>query len=127
METITVTTDAVILPPQKGKDLDPTLIHCPDFTDGTMVSVTIGNRELRAQTRDFSDRLPEGIPCDLAIPHQMFPDFDASLTEDLIREGVTHHTIVRRLALPDHKDQLTVDHFLDGKTETDVNHANTTS
>ena len=92
-----------------------------------MVNVTIDDRELRAQTRDMTDRLPEGIPCVLAVPHQMFPDFDASLTDDLIREGATRLATVRRLALPDHEDQLTVDHFLDGKTETDVNHANTTS
>lgn len=127
METITLTTDAVILPPQKGKDINLKHIHCLEFKEGTMVNVTIDDVETRAITKDFSDRLPEGIPCDLAIPHQMFPDFDAELTDDLIKEGVTIRAQVRRIALPDHKDQLTVDHFLDGKTEMDLTDADTTS
>lgn len=127
METITLTTDAVILPPQKGKDIDTKAIHCPEFKEGTMVNVMIDEEETRAIVKDFTDRLPEGVPCDLAIPHQMFPDFDAELTDDLIREGTTVRAVVRRIALPDHADQLTIDHYLDGKTETDLTNANTTS
>jgi hypothetical protein len=123
-ETISISTQAVILPPATGQDVDPKLIHCPDFKEGSLVIVMVGKNgddqtlETQAKVKDFSDRFP--IETALALPHQMFPDYDPALTDDLIKEGATIWATARRTALPDHADQLTVDHYLDGKTETEV-------
>lgn len=127
METVSLSCDALILPPVKGTDTNIKEIHAPDFKEGSKVMLTVdGMDEVQCTVRNFTERV-DNASIMLAIPHQLMPNFDAELTEDLIKEGHNVHASVKLLEVADHKDQLMIDFILEGKTEADVKDANATS
>ena len=126
MDTVSISCDALILPPTKGVDVNLKEIHAPDFKEGSKVTLQVdGMDEVQCVARHMKSI--EDISVMLAIPHQLFPDFDAQLTDDLIKEGHTTHASVKIIEAPDHKDQLMIDFYLEGKTERPVEDADFTS
>lgn len=122
LHTVALSCDACILPTE-GKDVNLKEIHCPEFPDGALVSVTVDGMDAvqcRVKSRENLDILS------LAIPHQLFPNCDTTLTEDLIREGHTVFAKVRLVEKCDPKEQLQIDFYLDGKTEVDLTDADAT-
>lgn len=115
--TISLTTDAYIYPPIEGKDSDTKIIHCPDFPNGALVEVVVDGGS-PVQCRVVNDDSIVGAI--LAIPHQMFPDFDSTLTDDLMKEGASVPTHVKLLEKRDPEEQLQIDFYLEGKTHADI-------
>lgn len=126
MDTVSISCDALILPPKRGVDVNLNEIHAPDFKEGTKVMLRVdGMDEVQCVAKRMKAISDPSVM--LAIPHQLFPDFDAQLTDDLIREGHTTHASVKIIEAPDHKDQLMIDFYLEGKTERPVKDADLTS
>tara|TARA_R110002012_G_scaffold101260_2_gene240213 strand:+ start:6098 stop:6502 length:405 start_codon:yes stop_codon:yes gene_type:complete len=126
MDTVSISCDALILPPTKGVDVNLKEIHAPDFKVGSKVMLQVdGMDEVQCVAKRM--KAIDDASVMLAIPHQLFPDFDAQLTDDLIKEGHTIHASVKIIEAPDHKDQLMIDFLLEGKTERPATDADFTS
>jgi hypothetical protein len=126
MDTVSLSCDALILPPTKGVDVNLTEIHAPDFKDGSKVMLQVdGMDEVKCIARRL--KAVDDASVMLAIPHQLFPNCDAQLTDDLIKKGHTAHASVKLIESPYHKDQLMIDFYLEGKTERPVKDADITS
>ena len=120
MDTISVTTDAVLMPYQTGTDYGrDNYIHCADMTEGTKVMVEVdGKSAVVAVVKDCSELVPDGTF--LALPPNLFglEDInDHENIEKLLAHGETRHTkVVAQDVAPDDK-QLMIDFFMSGVTE----------
>lgn len=122
MDTISVSTDAILMPFPEDNSGEK-LIHCPDIPVGTEVEVQVDGMEpVTAKVGNFS--LKYGTDVYLAIPPTMFPNIDVNDHEriaEMVAHGSTAHTKVVVTNLPDQEKQLMIDFFMSGKKETDLN------
>lgn len=122
MDTISVSTDAILMPFPKDHR-DEKLIHCPDIPVGTEVEVEVdGLGTVKAKVGDFSEKY--GTDTYLAIPPTMFPDLDINDDEriaGMVAHGSSVHAKVVVTNLPDQDKQLMIDFYMSGKTETNTN------
>jgi len=123
MDTISVTSDAVLMPFQKGTDAQrQNYIHCADMPENTKVTVEVdGQPATTAIVKDCSELVAKGTL--LALPPTLFGLEDVNDDENtakLIAHGETRHTKIIALDVAPNDKQLMIDFFMSGKTEKEI-------